>query len=313
MGKSVLVTGGAGFIGSTFVRKALEKYEDVYVLDKLGKGGNKKNIVEVMNDIEFFKGDIRDREMLDEIYPMVDHVVNFAAETHVDRSIESGRTFVQNNVEGAFAVMDAMRDHDIEQMVQMSTDEVYGSTRDGEFTEEDALGPSSPYSASKASADCMVNSMRKTYDLPISIARPTNAYGPRQFPEKLIPKFALLAMQGKSLPVYGDGSNIRQWIHVEDLSRAIIKILEKGGQRTYNVAGPEKLTNLEVTRKVLEEVGESEDLIEFVEDRKGHDYRYSIDGSKLKEETGFRPEISFEKGIRRTINWYRERKGRFDI
>jgi dTDP-glucose 4,6-dehydratase len=304
---SVLVTGGAGFLGSNFVHNAVDRFDSVYVLDKLTYAGRKENLSGVESRVSFVEGDIRDRECLDELYPEVDYVVNFAAHSHVDRSIDDGLEFVRNNVEGAFVAMDALRDHDIETFVQISTDEVYGSTTEGTFSEEDRLDPSSPYSASKASADLFVNALQETYDLPIAVVRPTNAYGPRQNPEKLIPKFILRALNDDPLPLYGDGRNVRQWLYVDDLCDILCGVLERGDHTVYNAGGTERRTNLEVTRAILDALGKPEELIEFVEDRAGHDRRYAVDDDKLESTVGVSATTPFEEGIERTVEWYCER------
>jgi dTDP-glucose 4,6-dehydratase len=308
---SILVTGGAGFIGSNFAHTVVNRFDSVYVLDKLTYAGTRENLSGISSRITFVEGDIADRSVLDELYPAVDCVVNFAAHSHVDRSIDRGRAFVRNNVEGAYVAMDALRDHDVKKFVHVSTDEVYGSKSKGVFIEENRLNPSSPYSASKASADLLVGALRETYDLPITVLRPTNVYGPRQKPEKLIPKFILRAMADKSLPLYGDGRNVRQWLYVEDLCDIICGVLEQGQPTVYNVGGTERLTNLEVTRAILDALGKSEDLIDYVDDRPGHDRRYAVADSKLADEVGVSATTSFEEGLRATVDWYYERASRF--
>lgn len=307
----ILVTGGAGFIGSNFIKSAINNYEKVFVIDKLTYAGDKQNLEPTLSDITFIRGDVRDQNLLEEIYPKVDYIVNFAAESHVDRSINSGKQFVQSNVEGAFIAMNELRNHNIERFVQISTDEVYGSILEGKYTEDSRLEPSSPYSASKAGADMFANAFWETYDLPISVVRPTNVYGPRQNPEKLIPKFIIRAIKGKELPVYGDGSNIRQWLYVSDLCDAIHAVINSAGSNVYNVGGTDEKTNLEVTNMILDLVGRSDDLITFVEDRKGHDMRYALDDMRLKSETDFSPSIKFEKGIENTIKWYMSNYDRY--
>ncbi|RJS97459.1 dTDP-glucose 4,6-dehydratase [Halococcus sp. IIIV-5B] len=301
---TVLVTGGAGFIGSNATRAFIEHFSEVYVLDNLTYAGNRQNLDEIASDITFVKGKIQDRELLHDLYPKVDSVVNFAAETHVDRSISAGDPFVSTNVHGSYVAMDTLRDHDIERFIQISTDEVYGSTRSGTFSEGDKLDPSSPYSASKASADMFVHAFWETYGLPITVVRPTNVYGPRQHPEKLIPKFILRALNGEPLPVYGDGSNVRQWLYVEDFCEALLHILEDADSDVYNVSGTDEKTNLEVTHLITELVDAPEGLIEFVEDRKGHDYRYSLSDDKIQNELGFSASTDFEEGLQSTIEWY---------
>lgn len=310
---SVLLTGGAGFIGSNFAHQAVETFDEVYVLDKLTYAGSLNNLKNIRGRINFVEGDVTDGETVQGLYEEVDYVVNFAAESHVDRSISGGEKFIETNTLGAYVAMDALRDANIKRFVQISTDEVYGSIKQGAFTEEDELDPSSPYSASKASADLFVNAMWKTYGLPITVVRPTNVFGPRQHPEKLIPKFTLRAMAGKELPLYGDGQNVRQWLYVEDLCDALIKILEDGRDTVYNVAGATKESNLDVVKAILSRVDASEDLIKFVEDRKGHDYRYALSGNKMQEEFDFKPSVDFQQGLTKTVSWYRENSERFDI
>lgn len=309
----MLILGGAGFIGSNFTLRAVAVYDTVHVLDKLTYAGDRDNLGSAADDITFVEGDISDRGLLDELYPDVDHVVNFAAESHVDRSISDGSSFVESNVLGAFSAMDALRDHDIERFVQVSTDEVYGSIESGAFVEGDPLDPSSTYSASKAGADLLVNAYWETYGAPITVLRPTNAFGPRQHPEKLIPKFTLRALQSKPLPVYGDGSNVRQWLYVEDLCSGVMAALKRGNDRIYNLGGRTKKTNLEVTRAILDEVGAPESLIEFVEDRRGHDQRYALNDGRAHEGLGFEPTVGFDEGLAQTVEWYRERVDQFEF
>lgn len=308
----ILIIGGAGFIGSNFTQHVVDEYDQVTVLDKLTYAGDQQNLATVSDDITFIEGDVRNRGLLEEIYPEVDHVVNFAAESHVDRSIESGRKFIQTNVEGGFVAMDLLRDYNIDQFIQMSTDEVYGSTSEGKFTEDSSLDPSSPYSASKASADLLVNAFRETYDLPITLVRPTNVYGPRQHPEKLIPKFTLRSLREEPLPVYGDGSNVRQWLHVEDLCQALVLVLKSSESPIYNVGGTDEKTNLEVTKSILDYIGSSEDLIRFVEDRKGHDQRYALNDDRIRDELDFSPSIEFDEGLKQTVDWYKSNRSRYE-
>lgn len=304
--KSIVITGGAGFIGSNFTIKAVEEFSKVHVIDKFTYAADRNRLSQVEDKINLHKIDIKDREKVKPVLREADYLVNFAAESHVDRSIEDGQEFVKSNVEGTFVLMDLMREVDIERMVHISTDEVYGSIDSGSFKEDDELDPSSPYSASKASADMFVNAFWTTYDLPISIVRPSNAYGPRQFPEKLIPKFIQKAMNDENLPVYGDGKNVRQWIYVEDLCEAIMTVLLEGDSEIYNAGGPDEVQNIEVTRNILDSLGKSEELIEFVEDRKGHDERYSLDSEKLRN-LGWSPKTSFDEGLKKTVKWYKEK------
>jgi dTDP-glucose 4,6-dehydratase len=303
----ILVTGGAGFIGSNFVHHLLENTEDdVLTLDSLTYAGSRENLEDVLgySRHEFVEGDIRDRELVDDLIDDVDAVVNFAAESHVDRSIEGAKPFVSTNVQGTKTLLDAARDADLERFVQISTDEVYGEIEDGTFSEEDALNPRNPYSATKAGADLLARSYYTTHDVPVVITRSSNNFGPRQHPEKLIPKFLERAQQGKSLPVYGDGSNVREWIYVTDNCRAIDTVLREGSVgEVYNIGSGIELENIEVTRQILDAVGASDDLIEFVDDRAGHDQRYALDTAKI-EALGWEPEVSFDAGLERTANYY---------
>ncbi|NHN65762.1 dTDP-glucose 4,6-dehydratase [Haloarcula sp. JP-Z28] len=306
----ILVTGGAGFIGSNFVEHIIETSDDeVVTFDALTYAGSKKNLEGVLEhpQHEFVEGDIRDADLVGDLVSDVDAVVNFAAESHVDRSIEGAESFVSTNVQGTQTLLDAANDAEIDRFVQISTDEVYGQIVDGSFAEEDPLNPRNPYSATKASADLLAQSYKTTHGLPVVITRTCNNYGPNQHPEKLIPKFITNATQGKSLPVYGDGSNVREWIYVEDNCRALELVLREGDVgEVYNIGTDEEKTNLEVTQAILEAVGASEDLIEFVDDRAGHDQRYALDSSKV-ESLGWEPQYSFEEGLGETVNHFVER------
>lgn len=302
--KTILVTGAAGFIGSNFVEYLFEEYEnpDIIVVDKLTYAGSKEKIEGFLEDIKFVEGDIKDSEKMKPLIEETDIVVNFAAESHVDRSIQSGDPFVQSNVQGAQNLMKLANEEGVEKFIQISTDEVYGSIEEGNAEEGDKLDPSSPYSASKAAADMFANSFKVTYNLPICIVRPVNNFGPKQNPEKLIPKFIKLAKNDEKLPLYGDGSNIRDWLYVKDNCRAIDTVIQKGEPGDiYNVGTDQFRTNLEVTKKILEMLDKSEDLIEFVEDRKGHDQRYAVDSTKLRK-LGWKPETSFEEGLEEILN-----------
>lgn len=276
----VLVTGGAGFIGSNFVRHLLQNGGDSVVsLDALTYAGSRDNLDGVLDHPrhEFVEGDIRDEGLVRDLVADVDAVVNFAAESHVDRAIESAEPFVETNVQGTRALLDAAVGGDVERFVQVSTDEVYGQVLDGKFTEDDPLDPRNPYSATKAGADLLARSYVPTHGLPVVITRTCNNFGPRQHPEKLVPKFIERADEGKPLPVYGDGSNVREWIYVEDNCRALDLVLREGTiGDVYNVGSGEEKTNLEVTRAILDAVGADESLVEFVEDRAGHDQRYAL-------------------------------------
>jgi dTDP-glucose 4,6-dehydratase len=302
--KTILITGAAGFIGSNFVEHLFEEYEnpDIIVVDKLTYAGSKEKIEEFLDDIQFVEADIKDSEKMRPLIEDADIIVNFAAESHVDRSIESGDPFVQSNVQGAQNLMKLANEEGIDKFIQISTDEVYGSIEEGKAKEGDKLDPSSPYSASKAAADMFANSFKITHNLPICIVRPVNNFGPKQNPEKLIPKFIKLAKNNEKLPLYGDGSNIRDWLYVKDNCRAIDTVIQKGEPgEIYNIGADQFKTNLEVTKKILELLEKPEDLIEFVEDRKGHDQRYAVESTKLRK-LGWKPKTSFEEGLKEIIN-----------
>ncbi|MEM3505694.1 MAG: dTDP-glucose 4,6-dehydratase [Archaeoglobaceae archaeon] len=306
----ILVTGGMGFIGSNFVRYMLQKYEDLEIvnLDALKYGSNPDNLRDLKDRYSFIKGDIADFELVSELVAKSDVIVNFAAETHVDRSISNPEAFVHSNFIGVFTILEAIRKKNREaKFIQISTDEVYGDIMSGSFKEDDRLKPSSPYSATKAAADLLVLSYIRTYGIDARITRCTNNYGPYQFPEKLIPKTIIRAFLGLKIPLYGTGKNVRDWIFVEDHCRAIDLVLQKGDPGIYNISSGEEKTNLEVVETILKIMGKDENLIEFVEDRPGHDLRYSLDSSKIRE-LGWRPRVSFEEGIRRTVEWYLQNK-----
>jgi dTDP-glucose 4,6-dehydratase len=306
----ILVTGGAGFIGSNFVHHVLgtREEDEVVTLDALTYAGSRANLNGALEDPrhDFVEGDIRDFDLVADLLEDVDAVVNFAAESHVDRSIQGSRPFVTTNVEGTQTLLDAARDADIERFLQVSTDEVYGQALDGRFSEEDPLDPRNPYAATKAGADLLARSFHATHGLEVLITRTCNNFGPRQHPEKLVPKFIENAAAGECLPVYGDGSNVREWIYVEDNCRALDLVLREGNVgEIYNVGTDAEKTNLEVTEAILDGVGGSEELIEFVEDRAGHDQRYAMETDKI-EELGWEPTYSFEEGLQRTIEYYLE-------
>lgn len=306
----ILVTGGMGFIGSNFVRYMLQKYEDLEILnlDALKYGSNPDNLRDLKDRYSFIKGDIADFELVSELVAKSDVIVNFAAETHVDRSISNPEAFVHSNFIGVFTILEAIRKKNKEaKFIQISTDEVYGDIMSGSFKEDDRLKPSSPYSATKAAADLLVLSYIRTYGIDARITRCTNNYGPYQFPEKLIPKTIIRAFLGLKIPLYGTGKNVRDWIFVEDHCRAIDLVLQKGDPGIYNISSGEEKTNLEVVETILKIMGKDENLIEFVEDRPGHDFRYSLDSSKIRE-LDWRPRVSFEEGIRRTVEWYLQNK-----
>ena len=306
----LVVTGGAGFIGSNFVRYMLRRYDDLEVvnLDKLTYAGNLENLRDVDDDprYTFVKGDICDAVVVGEVLRGADAVVNFAAETHVDRSISGPQDFIRTDVLGTHTLLEAVRELGVTRYLQISTDEVYGSTESGSFTEESELDPSSPYSASKAGGDLLVLAYHRTFGSPVLITRSSNNYGPYQYPEKVVPLFVTNAIDGDALPVYGDGLNVRDWLYVEDNCAAIDVVLRKGAVgEAYNIGGGNEVKNLTLTRQILKLLGKSPELIRFVSDRPGHDRRYSIDCAKVRA-LGWRPTTPFEKGLERTVAWYRD-------
>lgn len=308
----LLVTGGAGFIGSNFVRRILDGslsgISSLVVLDKLTYSGKAKTLDSMdKRNFEFHKGDIADPSIVEKITRKIDAVVNFAAESHVDRSIKSAKEFVHTNILGAHNLMEISLKNEVKTFVQISTDEVYGSIQFGSWTEDFPLKPNSPYSATKASADLLARSYFQTYGFDIRITRSSNNYGPFQFPEKLIPFFITNLLKNKKVPLYGDGKNVRDWLHVDDHCNGIHKVLCKGRPgETYNIGGGEELTNLELTKTILSKMNKDENQIIYVEDRLGHDARYSLDISKIKDELGYEPKIKFDEGITKTIDWYLE-------
>lgn len=312
----VLVTGGAGFIGSNFVRYMVKKYPEYQIvnLDLLTYAGNLENLKEVENkpNYKFVKGDIADHEFINGFFAeeKFDYVINFAAESHVDRSITDPGIFVRTNVQGTQVLLDAAKNIGVKKYLQVSTDEVYGTLGEtGYFTEETPLAPNSPYSASKAGADLLVRAYHETYGMPVNITRCSNNYGPFHFPEKLIPLMIINALHDKDLPVYGDGLNVRDWLYVEDHCEAIDTVLHKGvvGE-VYNIGGNNEHTNIEIVKTILKHLGKPESLIKFVKDRPGHDRRYAIDATKIRMELGWEPKHTFETGIKETIDWYLENK-----
>jgi dTDP-glucose 4,6-dehydratase len=303
----VLVAGGAGFIGSAYVRHRLQADPEgsVRVLDKLTYAGRPENL-EGLDRVELVEGDIADRETVAGVVKGCDAIVNFAAETHVDRSIEAPGEFIQTDVFGTFVLLEAAREAGLRHL-QVSTDEVYGSIASGSFTETSPLDPSSPYSASKAGGDLIANAFQRTYGTEALIVRASNNYGPRQHPEKLIPLCVLNALAGDPLPVYGDGMQVRNWLFVDDFAAAIDLALERGEPgRAYNVGGPDELPNLEVVRRILALTGGDESLIEHVPDRPGHDRRYSLSSERVRSELGWEPRMRFADGLASTVKWYRE-------
>lgn len=305
----VLVTGGAGFIGSNFVTQFVSgQYPEiceVVVLDKLTYAGKMENLVEALRDprVSFVQGDICDLTLVSKVVSRVNAVINFAAESHVDRSIESSSEFIRTNILGTQTLLDAAKFHNIAKFLQVSTDEVYGSITSGSWDEESPLLPNSPYSASKASADLLVRAYHKTHNLNTIITRCSNNYGPRQYPEKLIPLFVTRLLNGEKVPVYGTGTNIRDWLHVSDHCKGIYLALTKGvSGEIYNIGGGTELTNIALTKKLIEQVGLKEDKIEFVADRPGHDQRYSVNWSKI-EAIGYAPSVVFQEGLHTTVAW----------
>ncbi len=308
--KKILVTGGAGFIGSHFIRHVLNMRPATQVtnLDALTYAGNLENLRDVQSNprYKFVKGDITDTKSAAQTAEGFDAIVNFAAESHVDRSILGPEAFIQANIVGTHRLLEVARKLKIKRFLQVSTDEVYGSLGDsGSFTENTPLAPNSPYSASKASADLLVRAYNHTFNLDTVITRCSNNYGPFQFPEKLIPLMIFNARSNKDLPVYGDGLNIRDWIHVEDHCAAVLEVLEKGKSgEVYNVGSDNEWSNIQIVKSILKELGKPESLIKFVKDRPGHDRRYSIDSSKIQSELKWAPKITFADGMKRTISWY---------
>jgi dTDP-glucose 4,6-dehydratase len=310
----LLVTGGAGFIGSNFVRMALtDKFPDfnveqLTVLDLLTYAGDEENLKPVASDkrYKFVKGDIRDLELAKKLMKDADQVVHFAAESHVDRSIEGGSEFVSTNVMGTQVLLDAAKSSNIKRFVHVSTDEVYGSISEGSWPEDHPLLPNSPYSASKAGSDLLVRAYNRTHKLDTVITRCSNNYGQYQFPEKVMPLFITNIIEGKKVPLYGNGLNVRDWLHVDDHCRGIALALTKGrAGEVYNIGGGTELTNVELTHKILKAMGVGEEFIQPVEDRKGHDLRYSVDISKINKELGYSPQVNFEEGLEQTVNWYK--------
>ncbi|MFH1240357.1 MAG: dTDP-glucose 4,6-dehydratase [Candidatus Diapherotrites archaeon] len=307
----VLVTGGAGFIGSNFVRYMLQKYPkyEIVNLDKLTYAGRTENLSDVEDDEKytFIKGDICNSVDVEKAMKGCDLVVNFAAESHVDRSIEDASAFVRTNFEGVRVMLESAMKQNVKKFIQIGTDEVYGSVEKGSSTENDLIKPKNPYSAAKAAADLLALSYFNTYELPVVVTRSSNNYGPYQFPEKLIPRFVTNLIQGKKVPIYGDGLNVRDWLYVLDNCEAIDVCLHKGKNgEIYNIGGGNEVSNLEITKRILSELGKGKEMIEHVKDRKGHDRRYSLDSGKIKKKLGWTPKKNFEKGIKETVKWYAE-------
>ncbi len=313
---NILVTGGAGFIGSNFINHILSKRDDLNIinLDKLTYAGNLENLkpVEGNKNYTFVKGDITNAELVDYLFRKhsIKYVINFAAESHVDRSILGSEIFYKTNVTGTAVLLEAARRYNIEKFLQISTDEVYGSLGEtGLFTEKTPLSPNSPYSSSKASADTAVLAFYHTYGLPAVITRCSNNYGPLQFPEKLIPLMIINALNNKKLPVYGDGLNVRDWIYVIDHNKAAELVFEKGKPgEVYNIGASREMKNINIVKLILNKLNKGEELIEYVKDRPGHDRRYAIDSSKIQEELGWKPSFNFEEALDNTIDWYLENR-----
>ncbi|CAN2246458.1 RfbB dTDP-D-glucose 4,6-dehydratase [Candidatus Planktophila vernalis] len=308
----LLVTGGAGFIGSNYVRRILDGtlsgIESVVVLDKMTYAGIRSNLPsEISGVFQFIEGDICDQDLFKRLMAEADSVINFAAESHVDRSIKDPSIFIKTNVEGVNSMLQVIKSMPNKLFMQISTDEVYGSIENGSWVESEPLLPNSPYAASKASAELLVRSYTQTYGLDTRITRCSNNYGPNHYPEKLIPLFITNILRSKKLPLYGNGLNVRDWLHVDDHCQGIHKVLfsDKSGE-VFNIGGGEELTNLEITKLILTEMDCGESLIESVEDRLGHDFRYSVDWTKIHTELGYEPKVKFVDGLKSTIHWYRD-------
>jgi dTDP-glucose 4,6-dehydratase len=310
--KKILVTGGAGFIGSNFIHYILKKYSDYQIinLDALTYAGNKENLKSIEQDprYQFIEGDIVDKELVDKLVKDADMIVHFAAESHVDRSIADPQNFIRTNIVGTYTLLEAAKNNGNKRFHHVSTDEVFGSLgpNDPKFEEKTPYDPRSPYSASKAAADHLVRAYHHTFGLPVTISNCSNNYGAYQFPEKLIPLFVTNLIEGKKIPLYGDGMNVRDWLYVEDHCSAIDLILH-GGKigETYCIGGNSEKTNKDITYKILEFMGKDESSIEFVKDRLGHDWRYAIDFSKISNELGWKPSVNFDDGLEETIEWYK--------
>lgn len=306
--KRLLITGGAGFIGSEFTRQAVKRGYAVSVIDKLTYAGDFKRLAGIEKDISFYKTDISNKEFIEHVFKTErpDAVIHWAAESHVDRSIMDAAPFLDTNISGTQALLELSLKHGIEKFINISTDEVYGELQEtGQFYETTPLNPNSPYSVSKASADMLGRAYYRTFGLPVVTVRPSNNYGPWQYPEKLIPVIILKVLNNEKIPVYGAGQNVREWLFVSDCADAVFKILEQGQTgEVYNVGGGEEKKNLDVVKNALKILGKSEDLIEFVKDRPGHDFRYSLNSSKISEKLGWKKKTSFEEGIKDTVRWY---------
>ena len=307
----VLVTGGAGFIGSNFVRYMLQKYPEYEIvnLDKLTYAGRTENLTDIEDNEKytFLKGDICNPQNVENAMRGCELIVNFAAESHVDRSIEDASAFVRTNFEGVRVMLETAMKQNVKKFIQIGTDEIYGSIEEGSSKENDLIKPRNPYSAAKAAADLLALSYFNTYEMPVVVTRSSNNYGPYQFPEKLIPRFVTNLLRKKKVPIYGDGLNVRDWLYVLDNCEAIDRCLNKGKNgEIYNIGGGNEVSNLEITERILNELGKGKEMIEYVDDRKGHDRRYSLNSDKIEKELGWKPEKNFEKGIKETVKWYVE-------
>ena len=309
----VLITGGAGFMGSNAIRYFLKKYSDIEIvnLDKLTYAGNPDNLKDIENNsrYRFIKGDIIDRNLLDNTVKDVDVIINYAAETHVDRSILDPKEFIVTDVLGTYSLLESAKKHNIKKYIQISTDEVFGSIQDGKFTEESPFKPNSPYAASKAGGDHLCRAYFKTYDVPVIVTHSCNFFGPYQYPEKLIPLFITNLLENKKIPVYGDGLQAREWISTQDHCQAVDLILQKGkAGEVYNISTGDEIKNIEITKLLLAELNKNDSFIDYVKDRPGHDRRYAIDATKLRV-LGWSPKMNFNDGIKQTIEWYKNNEG----
>jgi dTDP-glucose 4,6-dehydratase len=310
---NILVTGGLGFIGSNFILYLIQNYPEIKIIniDAEVLGSNKKNLSHLKNkNYKYFKGNITDKKLLKKLIPRVDSVINFAAESHVDRSISNSEPFLKSNILGVYSILDTIRKNSKKtKFLQISTDEVFGSKSSGSAQEGDTFHPSNPYSASKASAELIIESYVKTYDLDIMITRCTNNFGPQQFPEKLIPKTLIRSINNLKIPIYGTGKNIRDWLYVEDHCDAISKVLLNGKSgESYNISGNNLFSNIQLVKKILKNLDKNDELIDYVIDRPGHDLRYSLDSSKIRHKLGWKPKQKFDKSLSETVNWYLENK-----
>lgn len=311
----ILITGGAGFIGSNFIRYILKKYPNYKIvnLDKLTYAGNLDNLKDVVKDkrYKFVKGNIANEKLVEKVLKKgkFDAVINYAAETHVDRSIENPKEFIVTDILGTYTLLEGVRKHGIKRYIQISTDEVFGSTLDGYFSEKTPFMPNSPYSASKAGADHLCRSYFVTYGTPVIVTHSCNVYGPYQYPEKIIPLFVTNLLRGKKVPLYGDGQNVREWLYTEDHCYAIDLVLHGGKSgEVYNIGSGHGVKNVDLTHKILRHLDKGEDMIKHVKDRLGHDLRYAINSTKIKQELGFFPKHTFEESLKETIEWYKNNK-----